>query len=297
MYDEILVPTDGSESAERAVQYGVVLAGAFDARVHVLSVVDERDYDRAVVGGEEAMQQGVDAATTAAEEAVAAVAERVAGDVTTRVTVGVPSEAILDYVETEGIDLVAMATHGRTGVERFVIGSVTEKVVRRATVPVLTVRVSDRLPSWPPLDRVLVPTDGSDASLSALPNALAVAERFDATVEGLYVVDERTKSTFYNVGTALEDVVGGLETAAETATTRIETAARERGVDASSAVVEGLPSAAICSHAAESGADLVVMASHGRTGLAHYLLGSVAERVVRNATVPVLITPVRDVDG
>jgi nucleotide-binding universal stress UspA family protein len=293
MYDDILIPTDGSEAAERAVDYGVVLAAAFDATVHALSVVDERDY-RGVVDGADAMRAGMDAARADAEEAVAAVAERVDGAVTTHVTTGVPQQAILDYVGSAGVDLVVMSTHGRTGVGRFVIGSVAEKVVRRADVPVVTVRVSDRLPSWPPVDRVVVPTDGSDASFAAVPHALALAERFGAAVEVVSVVDERTRLRLYNVGTALEDVVGGLESTADRAVAQVESRAAERGLDVTTAVVEGLPPRAICSHAETTGASLVVLATHGRTGLAQYLLGSVAERVVRNATVPVCTVPVDD---
>ena len=221
MYADILIPTDGSEAAERAVDYGAVLATAFDATVHALSVVDERDYDGITGDESDVMREGVEAAKTAAEAAVDDVAERVDGDVTTHVTVGVPSEAILEYVEAAGIDLVVMATHGRTGVERFIIGSVAEKVVRRADVPVVTVRVSEDLPLWPPIDRILVPTDGSDAAAIAVPHALDLAERFDATVDVVAVLDERTKLELYNVGTALEDVVGGLESTAERATRAI----------------------------------------------------------------------------
>lgn len=290
MFDEVLIPTDGSESAARAARYGVVLAEAYDAAVHVLSVVDERDYD-----GVEA--ERVDAGKTAAEaqagDAVDAVAtlagER--GSVTTRLAVGVPSEEILRYVAEAGIDLVAMGTHGRTGAERFVIGSVAERVVRHADVPVLTVRVSDAAPSWPPLERILVPTDGSDASFAALPPAFDLAERFDAVVEALSIVDERSKASVYTVETALEEMVGGLEATATTATERIEARAHAADVEVTTTVVDGIPARTICAHAEESGADLVVLASHGRTGLAHYLLGSVAERVVRNSVVPVLTVP------
>lgn len=291
MYDDIVVPTDGSDSAERAARHGVVLAEAYDATVHVLSVVDERDYGGALGRSDDA-SDAVAAAEAAAREAVESVAALVDGDVTTHVTVAVPPEAILEYVRDAGADLVVMGTHGRTGVERFVIGSVAEKVVRRADVPVVTVRAAAEPPAWPPIERVLVPTDGSEASFEAVPHALDIAERFDATVEVVSVVDERTTATFYNVGTALEDVVGGLRKTAERATEQIAARASDHGLEVTTAVVEGLPSRTICARAEASGADLVVMASHGRTGLAHYLLGSVAERVVRNSTVPVFTAPV-----
>ncbi|AUV83154.1 universal stress protein [Salinigranum rubrum] len=293
-YDEVLIPTDGSESAERAARYGQVLAEAYGASVYVLSVVDERDFD-GVVGGDEA-DAGKTAAERTAQDAVERVAALFEGNVTTRVTVGIPSEEILAYVSEAAIDLVAMGTHGRTGVERFLIGSVAERVVRHAEIPVLTVRLSDTASPWPPLERILVPTDGSDASFQALPHAFDLADRFDALVEGLSIVDERTKASVYTVETALEEMVGGLEAMAETATERIEARAKAADAEVTTTVVDGIPSRTICAHAEESGADLVVIASHGRTGLSHYLLGSVAERVVRNSTVPVLTVPA-DVDG
>jgi nucleotide-binding universal stress UspA family protein len=293
MYESVLIPTDGSDSARRAAERGVALADRYGAAVHVLSVVDERDYDTAVVDGETLVEEGRESAEGQARRAVAAVADLVeAREVTTRVEVGVPAETILAYVEAEGIDVVAMGTHGRTGVERFVIGSVAERVVRAADVPVLTVRATASTPSWPPVDRVLVPTDGSDAAVSAFPYAFDLAERFDATVDGLYVIDERTKSGYYDVATVLEDVAGGLEATAERATDRLRDAAADRGLEVTTDVVEGLPSEAICERAADTDADAIVMATHGRTGLERVLLGSVAERVVRNSTVPVLTTPV-----
>ncbi|WP_372910926.1 universal stress protein [Salinigranum sp.] len=295
MFDEVLVPTDGSESAERAARYGRVLTAAYGATVHLLSVVDERDFDG--VAGDEEPDAGRTAAEQTAHEAVdAAAALFDTDDVVTRVTVGVPSEAILAYVSEADVDLVVMGTHGRTGVERFLIGSVAERVVRHATVPVLTVRHSDAAPPAERVERILVPTDGSDASFQALPYAFDLAERFDAVVEGLSIVDERTKSSVYTVETALEEMVGGLETMAQTATDRVEARAHAADVEVTTTVVDGIPSRSICAHAEESGADLVVIASHGRTGLAHYLLGSVAERVVRNSTVPVLTVP-SDVDA
>jgi nucleotide-binding universal stress UspA family protein len=253
-------------------------------------VVDEREYSTAVVDDESLVEEGETAGERSARRAVETVAD-LTDDVVTSVEIGVPAEAIRDYVDATDVDLVAMGTHGRTGVERFVIGSVAESVVRRSTVPVLTARAVGEAPNWPPLERLLCPTDGSEESFAALPVALDVASRYGAAVEGCYVVDERTKESYYDVATALEDVVSGLEKTAERATDRIESAAAERGLEVTSTTLEGLPSEAIASHAETSGADLVVMSTHGRTGLEHALLGSVTERVVRNAAPPVLTVP------
>ena len=124
MYDTILVPTDGSEHAVRAAEHALAVARAVDAVVHVLAVVDADDADGE---GREAV------------EAITAVARRT-DDYRTTIRAGTPHEEILDYVDEHDADLLAMGTHGRTGIERYVAGSVTERVVRLASVPVLTVR-------------------------------------------------------------------------------------------------------------------------------------------------------------
>ena len=143
MYERILVPTDGSDLVGRAVDEAVELAAQVGASVHALYVVDNRGYstlpDTKWLTVEEAL-------TEEGEEAVAAVAERAerAGvDVETTVETGIPHQVILDYAANEAVDVVVMGTHGRTGLEHFLLGSVTEKVIRSADVPVLVVRLDE----------------------------------------------------------------------------------------------------------------------------------------------------------
>ncbi|MFC7141608.1 universal stress protein [Halosimplex aquaticum] len=141
MYEDILVPTDGSAGAERAHDEAVDLAAEFGATVHSLYVVDVSAIgpeSGAVDLAESFEQMGEDTTDAAVARA------RDAGvDAVGSVTTGTPHRSILDYVDEEGIDLVVMGTHGRTGIERYLLGSVTEKVVRAADVPVLTVRASE----------------------------------------------------------------------------------------------------------------------------------------------------------
>jgi nucleotide-binding universal stress UspA family protein len=140
MYDDILVPTDGGESAEGAVAEAVELAAVTGARLHALSVVDTRSYSTL----SEAKWLLVDEMLREeAETAVRVVRERAeeAGvDVTTTVERGVPHEIILDYAAEHGVDLVVMGTHGRRGIDHVLLGSVAERVVRRSSAPVLIVR-------------------------------------------------------------------------------------------------------------------------------------------------------------
>jgi nucleotide-binding universal stress UspA family protein len=143
MYDAILFPTDGSAPSEAARDHAIDLASTYDATLHAIYVVDDQalraariDSDVVVEGFEEEGRRLVDeVANTAAESTVRC---------ETAVVHGRPHEVIVDYAEQHGVDLVVMGTHGRHGVQRFLLGSVTERVVRTSSIPVLTVRGEER---------------------------------------------------------------------------------------------------------------------------------------------------------
>jgi nucleotide-binding universal stress UspA family protein len=165
MYDEILYPTGGSSTAHAALYHARNRAERHDATVHVLYVVDMEHAGVGLVGdidlgdtpgmigapaGSELGTVGTrgDASIDDLKSEAAEVVEHVAdgfGGVETRTAVrsGTAYEAILKYADEAGIDMVVTSTHGRSGIDRYVIGSVTEKVVRFADVPVLTVRADD----------------------------------------------------------------------------------------------------------------------------------------------------------
>ena len=137
-YQEVLVPTDGSDAAQRAAERGIEIAAALEAAVHAFSVIEgaaalKRDQLR--VDAEGKAKDAVDR--------VAAEADRTGVDVTSTVRSGVPHEAILEYVEEADIDMIVMGTHGRTGLDHVIIGSIAERIVRNASIPVLTVRPED----------------------------------------------------------------------------------------------------------------------------------------------------------
>lgn len=142
MYEEILVPTDGSPAVEAALDQALGIAELASARIHALYVVDTRDYN---VLPESKWLSLEDELAGEGQETVAAVADRARAAglaAETAVERGIPHEAILDYAHEAGIDLIVMGTHGRSGVDRFLLGSVTEKAIRRSDVPVLVVRYS-----------------------------------------------------------------------------------------------------------------------------------------------------------
>lgn len=289
MFDRILFPTDGSDGAAVALEHVLDLARTHDATLHVLNVADTTVHSTTRVGGEviDALETAGDAivaetAATASERGVSTVTEVLQG--------GVP-ETIVDYADKYGMDLVVMPTKGRTGLERLGLGSVTERVLRSASTPVLTIN-PDATQIRYPYESVLVPTDGSDTADGALEVGVDVARRHDARLHVLSVVDV----TSLGVDVYAEVQVDVLEDRAEGVIDEATDYARDESVPAVEGSVEygSAVHRAIRSSVDEHDADLVVMGTHGRSGLDRHLLGSVAEKIVRTAPVPVLTVPKQD---
>jgi nucleotide-binding universal stress UspA family protein len=294
MYDTILVPTDGSDHAVRAAEHGLYLARLFDATVHLLNVVDVQAAGGIFDAG------GVDAAfierlEAEGEDAIASV-EAVADETDalhSEIVRGEPSEAILDYADDHAVDVIAMGTHGRSGVNRYIAGSVTERVVRLAEVPVLTVRAVDETSFAGDYDEILVPTDGSEPAAAAIDHGLAIAEATDARVHAVNVVDVGGIASGSEYA-PMSDLRAHLRGAGERATDEIASRAREAGLEAVTDVREGPPARTLLEYVSDREIDLVAMGTAGRTGINRYLLGSTTERVIRHCDVPVLAVNARD---
>ena len=186
MFDRILFPTDGSEGAEAALDLAAALASDHDATLAVLNVADTTRDSVIQVQGEV-----VDSLEAEGERIVAAAAERLRDrgvDVETEVLQGEPYRTIVDYANSRAVDVVVMPTRGRTGLERLLLGSTTERVLRQSDVPVLTVRPDDATVRYP-FEDVLVPTDGSDCAREALEVACGLAAAGGADLHLLSVVD------------------------------------------------------------------------------------------------------------
>lgn len=139
MYDDILVPTDGSDTARRAIEPACEIGANHDARIHVIYVVDVGMVDGAPAMSVEELREALTEEGERSVAEMAAAFEEAGLETTTTVCEGRPAAEITAYAETGDIDLAVMATHGRQGRERFVVGSVTERVIEQDVVPVLTV--------------------------------------------------------------------------------------------------------------------------------------------------------------
>lgn len=200
-----------------------------------------------------------------------------------------PLKAIVEYSEEERIDLVVMGTHGRGALGRLLLGSVAREVVRLADCPVLTVR--EHGPTRPPFapQRILVPVDFSEHSALALAHGRALADSFGGRLLVVHVVEEALYPDFYYpVLRAPRSLTTELR---QEVHLRAEEWVREQGGDPAEVdvhVTTGRAVRQIVNFAEARRSDLVVVASHGRTGLERMLLGSVAEGVVSRAGCPVL---------
>jgi nucleotide-binding universal stress UspA family protein len=286
MTSRILVPTDFTAQSDAALTYARLFARTFNASLHLMHVTATNSpppHAAAKFAG------GRPAAMTPLRDRITDEDRRRL--ITVRVVEGTdPAGPITRYAETTNAGLIVMGTHGRGGIARLVMGSVAETVVRTAPCPVLTVHAAPRS-SVVGIRRILVPTDFSAASDAAFDWARVLGSRFAAPVHLLHVLPEIN----LDGGRGSEDFVTEspearslrLADARERLTHRLPTDART-SPRITTEVVFGAPAKTIEGYAADNGFDLIVMGTHGRTGIAHLLEGSVAERVVRGAASPVM---------
>lgn len=283
MFDDLLFPTDGSDGTERALEHVLDIAATHDATLHVLNVADVTRDSVAQIQGEV-----VDALVDEGEETVQQVVDRADAHgipTTTAVEQGEPYPTIVDYASSNDVDLVVMPTHGRKGLSRLLLGSTTERVVRESDVPVLTIGPDDTDLSYPYED-VLVPTDGSKSAMEALTLGVDLTAVDDGTLHLLSVAEV----TEFGVGAPGEIQLKIFEEeAAETVEAAAEVAT-EAGVERVTETAEAGISVhrAILSYVEKNDVDVIVAGTHGRTGFDRYMLGSVTEKLVRTAPVPVL---------
>ena len=294
----ILFPTDFSVRAAAAWPYAVGLARGGGAELHVLHVVTSWAYG-VVPDGTIALSPALlDDVLTEAQGVVGelAASARVLGVEThTHTRIGEAASEIIAYAADQRVDLIVMATTGRTGMAHVVMGSVAERVVRHATCPVLTIRHDGTAApaplttgALPGLQQILVPLDGSELAEAVLPHLVKLAKRHGAEVTLLRVTHAHALRE-----SELVDAQVRVVQEAETYLAGVERRLAAEGVRESAVVRYGEAPEEILDDIRSRRPDLVAMGTHGRTGLTHLVLGSVAEQVLRASPVPVLLFPAR----
>ena len=290
---KILFPTDFSKCAEQALAHTVFLAEESRAEIHVLHVITIFQDQPSVVSNEIAeTKEMVKKLEDVAEKQLNKILNSHSSDdvkITTEIKRGISAApAILEYASDNNIDLIVMGTHGRRGLGHLLLGSAAEEVVRLAPYPVFTIRELKEPKSVMQVNNILVPVDFSNHSQKALSYASEIAQSYNAQLQVLHIIEETMHPAFSVTGkSSIFDLVPGIK---DDSRKRIEKMIKEFVSDKvkSKVFVQGGRAANdIIKFAKENSTDLIVIATHGLTGLEHMLLGSVTEKVVRMAHCPV----------
>jgi len=303
MYKKMLVPLDGSELAEVAFVYAKELAGRLDLDVILLHVYRPEECElvpmrRAYV------ERAAEIIRRQSEEVRQSTGTKPEGKALAaqgELAVGYPAEEILRYADEHDIDLILMATHGHSGIRRWAVGSVADKVLRASKVPVWLVRA--RVPEeivydkWP-RRTMLVPLDGSELAESVLPHVEALSKQRGAELVDVVLLqvcehpvipsdypptmplswEEHVEQEMAKCQRASKQYLGG-----------VEKRLKDVGLRVRSEVLVGNPADEIVDYANKNQLDLIVLATHGHSGLTRWAFGSVAEKVLVGVSSPILM--------
>ncbi len=290
----ILYPTDFSETAKQALHHALFLAEQFEAELHMLHAVvlhehDPRAPERRFPEPSDILQNLFEIADSEMAQIVEANQAKTFTLKEAKVKGFSAGQVILDYADEHDIDLIVMGTHGRRGPARMFLGSVTEEVIRQAYCPVLTLRRQDQAPSGDAIAKILVPIDFSQHSKSALSYAREIAALYGGGLQLVHAIEEPVYPYFYAPAGAfsMAQQLEELRLKTDEALEKFMAEAAGPEVPYEKFVVTGRPALEITRFAEEQGSDMIVIATHGLTGLERLLVGSTAEQVVRLASVPV----------
>ncbi len=296
VFTRIVVPLDGSALAEQALPFAQAVGGDA-AEFTLVTVLPPATARRDLLGRiVEAIPDVQAKAETAAREGLLGAARTWLGErprVQVEIAAGDPATEILRIAEERDADLIVLAGHGRGAIGRLAFGSVADRVAHVSPVPVMIVRPRDATTEMAPaaVDRLIVPLDGSDFAARALPVAQALARQLGVSILLVRAVD--MIEVLGPVADTLKippEIVDDAETEARRSLDEVAASLRSSGIETDAGVWIGPVFSAIAEEAKPG--DLVVLCSHGQSGVTRWLLGSVAEKLVREGPVPVILVPV-----
>ena len=304
MYRSILVPLDGSAFGEHALPVACTIARASGATVHLaqVHVPSVKQY----LASAPSVDAGLDAENRKREQAyLEDIPARMGAEADLKlvpvVLDGPIAQALADYVSPNEIDLVVMTTHGRGGFTRLWLGSVAYTLANQITVPLLLIRPDETPPELTArrtLHHFLMPLDGSPLAEEALEPTLELAKLMQADCTLLHIVEPLQLIGYSPTATAVNleaNVTESLRQDAEQYLGELAQRLQDSGVPIhTKVVIDTQPAAGIVRVAGESGGDVIAMATHGRGGLSRMLIGSVTDKVVRSAEIPILVYGPKD---
>lgn len=295
MFERILVPVDFSEGAERAFGHGALFAAVFGSTlelVHVVEQVGQANHafwatEPALAG--ELHRQALASAQASMARLLPSLPVTPGTRLESRVLSGTLPATLADYAAESGAGMMVVATHGRTGLSRWLLGSVSERLLRASPCPVLIARGGQAL-GQPNLRRLLVAVDLSEHSRTALHVAGVIAERLQAELEVLYV----WAAPFYEEADHHFDAEL-FERIRQSARAELDEFVASAQLPAALAlqvnIVSGTPGQRIAERIQASTPDLLVLGTHGHGGFRRLVMGSVAEATVRYAACAALVVP------
>jgi nucleotide-binding universal stress UspA family protein len=294
----ILVPLDGSSLAEGALAYAQAIARMVDAPLHLVEVIDFEPGRLIAVHDDADLKQKV---REFVESEAQAYLDGITAGLTNRglavdvmLLTGEPVMEILAAAEKTNAFMIVMATHGRGGAQRWLVGSVADKVMRLGTRPTLLVRPPSSGAACKgevTLRRLMVPLDGSPTAESALPVATRLAEAGGASllllrVEPWAATAVGPEGLTYDFGRLDESLAAGAEEYLSSVKAQVP-----RTIAVETRLLRGSPAALLADTALKEPIDLTIMTTHGRGGLGRLLLGSTADRMVRAGVPTLLVRP------
>lgn len=291
MFKRVMVPMDRSEFAEKVLTHLPRFIDPAKTQLLLLGVLETMRYAATSFEYAPTLVNEMRTSYELYLQAMQQQLQKGGYQASARLTEGDAAEQILEIAEHTSVDLIAMATHGRSGVARWALGSVTERVIQGSTLPVLLVRGQTNIPHSK-IERILVPLDGSALAEKALTNAQLLAKETGAELwlfQTIAAADVAYDLTSLPSQQQLERAYERSFANAEAYLSSVALQARTAGVACQTTVLRGDPAQLICDVANESKIDVVVICTHGRTGFNRWMYGSVANQVIRGADCPVLV--------
>ena len=289
--NKILCPVDFCRCSENALKNALIIAQKYQAELHLFHAILIYENETYQAGENTPdFTKSYDLLSKISDTKLNTMLESKANDLEIKkiITRGFSaSEEILTYAGENAFDLIVMGTHGRKGVGHFLMGSVAEKVVRTAQCPVLTIH--EQTKTIDDYEHIFVPVDFSDYSRLALNYGLELASMYNADITLFHVVEQNIHPSFYTAGkSSIFEIDSDLRDRSIEAMKEFREKAGHKDVSTRYVITEGKVGKEIIDYLKDHPVDLVVIATHGLTGIEHFLLGSNAEKVVRRATAPVL---------
>jgi nucleotide-binding universal stress UspA family protein len=293
MYTRMLIPLDGSKVAEQVLPYARRLAKALKIPVELLEVVDLEAL-RLLANPERGRY--TDALLSEKKETSKSYLEAVAQSfqgtqVTCLVEKGIPEDVVIKRAASDKDTLIVMATHGRSGIQRWVLGSVADKILHGSTNHLLLIRANDQAKAGgeAPLRKVIVPLDGSPLAETVLPYVFDIAKKMRLEVVFVRAYALPTSATD-EYETYSDELISQIEAEAQDYLAEKVRESKAKGLENVSSVVNiGSGAEEIITLARNTPDNFVTMCTHGRSGIKRWVLGSVTDRVVRHSGDPVLI--------